>query len=103
MSRHYQFESVLSMTGANADYRTQIKPSQEGATVIAQLYNILAAKAGSPTVSGGDEKINHLAKAADDLWNSRGKALVVAGSNDKSIQLLVNGINDILGSYGSYH
>ncbi len=100
MSRHYQFESVLSITGANADYRTQIKPSQEGATVIA-LYNILAAKAGRPTVSGGDEKINHLAKAADDLWNSRGKALVVSGSNDKSIQLLVNGINDILGSYGS--
>ncbi|HZI26065.1 MAG TPA: TAT-variant-translocated molybdopterin oxidoreductase, partial [Chryseolinea sp.] len=100
MSRHYQFESVLSITGANADYRTQIKPSQEGAVVIS-LYNILAGKAGRPTVSGGDEKINNLSKAADDLWNSRGKALVVSGSNDKAIQLLVNGINDILGSYGT--
>jgi molybdopterin-containing oxidoreductase family iron-sulfur binding subunit len=27
--------------------------------------------------------------------------LVVSGSNDKAIQLLVNGINDILESYGS--
>jgi molybdopterin-containing oxidoreductase family iron-sulfur binding subunit len=100
MSRHYQFESVLSITGANADYRTQIKPSQEGAAVVA-LYNLLASKAGRPTVSGGDEKISQLSKAADDLWNSRGKALVVAGSNDKAVQVLVNAINEILGSYGT--
>src|SRR5688572_23980021 len=100
MSRHYQFESVLSITGASADYRTQIKPSQEGAVAIA-LYNLLAAKANLQTISGGDEKVNHLSKAADDLWKNNGKALVVAGSNDKAVQLVVNGINDILGSYGS--
>ena len=99
MSRHYQFETVLSITGANADYRTQIKPSQEGAAVIA-LYNLIAGKAGSPTISGGDEKIANLAKAADDLWTNRGRALVVSGSNDKAIQTLVNGINMMLGSYG---
>lgn len=99
MSRHYQFESVLSMTGANADYRTPIKPSQEGAVVI-QLYNLLAAKAGRATVSGGSD-FKHLAKAADDLWASRGRALVVAGSNDVSVQVVVNAINDMLGSYGS--
>ena len=98
MSRHYQFESILSITGANADYRTMIKPSEEGAVVV-QLYNAIAAKAGRPTVSGGVEK-PHLDKAAEDLWQSRGKALVVAGSNDKAIQVLVNGINDMLGSYG---
>ena len=99
MSRHYQFESILSLTGANADYRTQIKPSEEGAIVV-QLYNILAAKAGSASVSGGIDKA-HVARAAEELWANRGKALVVAGSNDKAIQLLVNGINDMLGSYGS--
>lgn len=99
MSRHYQFESILTMTGANADHRTQIKPSEEAAVVV-QLYNLIASKAGRATVSGGVEK-PHLAKAADDLWASRGKALVVAGSNDKSVQILVNGINDMLGSYGT--
>ena len=99
MSRHYQFESILSITGANADYRTQIKPSEEGA-VLVQLYNLIAAKAGKATVSGGVEKAN-LAQAANDLWAARGKALVVAGSNDKAIQLIVNGINDMLGSYGT--
>jgi MoCo/4Fe-4S cofactor protein with predicted Tat translocation signal len=99
ISRHYQFESILSITGANADYRTQIKPSEEGA-VVTQLYNLLASKAGRATVSGGVEK-PHLAKAAEDLWASRGSALVVAGSNDKAVQTLVNAINDMLGSYGS--
>lgn len=99
MSRHYQFEALMTITGANADYRTPIKPSEEGAVAV-QLYNLIAAKAGRATVSGGVEK-NHLAKAADELWQNRGKALVVAGSNDKSIQILVNGINDMLNSYGN--
>ncbi|MEX2233417.1 MAG: 4Fe-4S dicluster domain-containing protein [Cyclobacteriaceae bacterium] len=99
MSRHYHFESILTLTGANADYRTPIKPSEEGAVVI-QLYNLIANKAGRSIVSGGIEKPT-LAKAADELWENRGKALVVAGSNDKAIQILVNGINDMLNSYGS--
>lgn len=99
MSRHFQFESNMSITGANADYRASIKPSQEGAVVVA-LYNLLAAKAGKTTVSGGVENVNYLQKAADELWANRGKALVVAGSNDKAVQVLVNAINEILGSYG---
>ena len=99
MSRHYQFESILTITGANADYRTPIKPSEEGGVVV-QLYNLLAAKAGRSAVSGGVEN-PHLDRVADELWQNRGKALVVAGSNDRAIQLVVNGINDILGSYGA--
>ncbi len=99
MSRHYQFETVLTISGANADYRTQIKPSEEGAVVV-QLYNLIAEKAGKATLSGGVDK-PQLAKAANDLWNNREKALVVAGSNDKAVQTIVNAINDMLGSYGS--
>lgn len=99
MSRHYQFESILTISGANADYRTQIKPSEEGAVVI-QLYNLIAGKAGRATVSGGVDKTN-LSRAAEELWANRGNALVVAGSNDKAIQVIVNAINDMLGSYGS--
>lgn len=99
MSRHYQFEAILSITGANADYRTPVKPSEEGAVAV-QLYNLIAARAGRPTVSGGADKPN-LSRAADELWQNRGKALVVAGSNDKAIQTVVNAINDMLGSYGS--
>lgn len=99
MSRHYQFESILSLTGANADYRTPIKPSQEGAVAL-RLYNLLASKAGRAAVNGGAD-FTHLAKAANDLWSARGNALVVAGSNDRNLQIIVNAINDMLGSYGS--
>jgi MoCo/4Fe-4S cofactor protein with predicted Tat translocation signal len=99
MSRHYQFESILSLTGANADYRMQIKPSQEGAVAV-QLYNLIASKAGKAGLGGGAD-FKNLQKAADDLWAARGNALVAAGSNDRSIQVVVNGINDMLGSYGS--
>ncbi len=100
MSRHYQFESNLTLTGANADYRTMIRPSQLG-LVVAQLYNILAAKAGSATVQAGMDNVSHLEKAAGELWDNRGASLVVCGSNDKDVQLLVNGINNLLSNYGA--
>jgi molybdopterin-containing oxidoreductase family iron-sulfur binding subunit len=99
MSRHYQFEANLSLTGANADYRTPIRPSQEG-LVVAQLFNLIGAKVGK-SVAAGIDKIANLEKAAEELWANKGASLVVAGSNDKSVQLLVNGINDMLGNYGT--
>jgi len=101
MSRHYQYESLMSLTGSNADYRITIKPSQEG-LIIAKLYNLLASKAGQGTINVSDPgDIKFLTKAADQLWTARGKSLVIAGSNDPDIQMLVNGINNILGNYGS--
>ncbi|NOT73861.1 MAG: TAT-variant-translocated molybdopterin oxidoreductase [Cyclobacteriaceae bacterium] len=100
MSRHYQFEANLSLTGANADYRTMVKPSESG-LVAAQLYNLIAAKAGKAGLSASIDKVVNLEKAANDLWSTRGNSLVVSGSNDKSVQVIVNGINDMLGSYGT--
>lgn len=99
MSRHYQVESLVSVTGANADYRTQLKHSEIGPFTV-QLYNIIATNAGRPTVSGGADHPD-LKDMADQLLNNKGKALVVCGTNDPSLQVLVNGINDMLGSYGT--
>jgi MoCo/4Fe-4S cofactor protein with predicted Tat translocation signal len=100
MSRHFQFESNLSLTGANADYRTPIKPSQEG-LVVAQLYNLIAAKAGKGSLSTSLENVKNLEQAANELWEARGKSLLVAGSNDKAVQTIINAINDLLGNYGT--
>lgn len=96
MSRHFHFESNLSLTGANADYRTMIKPSQEG-LVVAQLYNLVTGE----NSGAGIEGIANLEKAAKELAANKGRALVVSGSNDKAVQVLVNAINANLGSYGS--
>lgn len=101
MSRHYQFESNLSLTGANADYRTPVKASSLGLALV-NLYNLLAKKAGASTVSASASEYNtQLQKAANDLWKAKGKSLVVAGGNDKNIHLVVNAINELLSNYGS--
>jgi molybdopterin-containing oxidoreductase family iron-sulfur binding subunit len=99
MSAHFQFESAFSLTGANADYRTPIRPSQQGLAV-AKLYNAVAKATGGETLAGlADVEVAHLDKAAQHLLKSKGKSLVVAGSNDLFVQLLVNQINKLLGNY----
>ncbi|MDO8968364.1 TAT-variant-translocated molybdopterin oxidoreductase [Algoriphagus sp.] len=100
MSRHYQFESNLSMTGANADYRTPIKASQSGLAVLA-LYNAIASKSGAATVSAPKVEIANLDKAAADLLASNGASLVVSGSNDPNVQIVINAINELLGNNGA--
>lgn len=101
MSRHYQFESNLSLSGANADYRTPVRASQEG-LVIGQLYNLIAAKAGGSAANFTKvEEVPYLQKAASDLLNARGRSLVVSGSNDPAVQVIVNQINQLLGNYGT--
>tara|TARA_B110000977_G_scaffold184693_1_gene248748 strand:- start:12 stop:3107 length:3096 start_codon:yes stop_codon:yes gene_type:complete len=101
MSRHYQFESNLSITGANADYRTPVKTSELGVGLL-NLYNFLAKKAGVSTVKVANSGFStQLQKAANDLWKAKGKSLVVAGGNDKNIHLVVNAINDLLSNNGT--
>ncbi|MDA0314176.1 MAG: TAT-variant-translocated molybdopterin oxidoreductase [Bacteroidetes bacterium] len=100
MSRHFQFESNLSLTGANADYRSPIKASQSGLAVLA-LYNAIAAKAGVAPVAGAKVEVAHLDKAANELWVTKGASLVVSGSNDPNVQVVIHAINELLGNNGA--
>lgn len=98
MSKHYQFESFLSMTGGNADERFTHRPSETGAVALA-LYAELGGSASSPALS--DEKLkNGIARVAADLKANNGNALVVSGSNDINVQVIVNAINNLIGAYG---
>ncbi|GAB3202306.1 molybdopterin-containing oxidoreductase family iron-sulfur binding subunit [Pontibacter aydingkolensis] len=97
MSRHYQFETILSMTGGNADIRVPIKPSEEAAVVTA-IYNAITG-GGSASANVGDAKA--LAAAIKDLQANTGKALVVSGSNDPGVQAMVTAINRALGAEGT--
>ena len=96
MSRHIQIESLLSVTGSNADLRVPIKPSNVGNAAIRLLNKISGELTAASTEQ--DAKID---KIAAELKASKGKALVVCGSNDKNIQKVVNAINVALGSYGN--
>jgi len=96
MSRHYQFESNLSLTGSNADYRATIKPSQEG-LLLGALYKLLGGQVSTTNIEASET----LKKAAKELLAARGSSLVVSGSNDPDVQMLVNAINSRLGNYGT--
>ncbi len=100
MSHHFQFESILTITGSSADHRSPIKPSQSGLVAV-NLYNAVARATGNTTISGVDKlEIANIDKAAEALLANRGASLVISGSNDVSEQLIVNGINEMLGNYG---
>ena len=98
MSKHYQFESILSLTGSNADERFLHKPSEEGAVAVA-LLNALTGQ-GASNISDAKLKAG-IAKAAKDLSENKGAALVVSGSNDPNVQQVVNAINSAIGAGGS--
>ena len=98
MSKHYQFEGFLSTTGANADERFIHRPSETGAVAKA----LLSALDGSAAPEVGDAKLKAgIAKVAADLKANSGSALVVCGSNDKNVQIVVNAINNAIGAYGT--
>lgn len=97
MSKHYQFEGYLSLTGASADERFVHRPSQTGAVALALLT---ALNGGS--VSLADAKLKAgVEKVAADLNKNKGKGLVVCGSNDKNVQVVVNAINQAIGAFGT--
>lgn len=95
MSRHYQVESHMSLSGSNADNRVQIKPSEMGAAIVA-LYNALSGNSGGPALN--DKAAGAIKKIAKELENARGKSLVVCGSNNIAEQVIINKINDLLGN-----
>jgi MoCo/4Fe-4S cofactor protein with predicted Tat translocation signal len=98
MSKHFQFESVMSLTGSNADYRGMIKPSEQ-ATLLAYILKAFNVNTGiSSDISKENKLIADL--AIKSLKTSKGNSLVVSGSNDTTIQLLTNRLNHAIGAYG---
>ena len=99
MSKHFQFESVLSLSGTNADYRGTIKPSQQ-ANVLAYLLKGFGVSTGVATDLDKDAKAV-ADKALTALKASKGASIVVAGSNNTAVQILANKLNQVVASYGA--
>lgn len=101
MSKHYQFESNLSLTGANADERIPVKVSEQGKVAV-NLYNAVAKLIGGSTIPSSPLACDSMiALAAKDLAENKGSSLVIGGSNDTDVQVIINGINELLGNYGN--
>jgi MoCo/4Fe-4S cofactor protein with predicted Tat translocation signal len=95
MSRHIQFESTMSLTGASADKRVPVTLSQQR-EVLAALHGYIAG--GSSTSNLPSRVDDAVVKAATQLRRSGGRAVVVTGIPDANAQSLVLSINEALGS-----
>ncbi|MFT3909511.1 MAG: TAT-variant-translocated molybdopterin oxidoreductase [Ferruginibacter sp.] len=99
LSRHIQFESMLSLTGSNADDRFTHKPSETGAVALALLAK-LGGAVTAPSIA--DAKLaKGIEQTAALLSANKGAALVVCGSNDMNVQVIVNAINEMIGANGT--
>jgi molybdopterin-containing oxidoreductase family iron-sulfur binding subunit len=91
MSRHIQFEANMSLTGANADKRIPLKPSEQK-VALAKLY----AKLNNTTVGGAlsDAASKAVDAAAAQILKSGTGAVVVTGLDDVNAQAVVLAINE---------
>ena len=95
MSRHIQFESNMSLTGANADVRVPMKPSEQR-LALAKLYSYVV---GTSIPGSLPEAIDKAVKsAAAELKRAGSKAVVVTGIQDVNAQTVALELNEYLRS-----
>ncbi len=95
MSRHVQFESIMTLTGANADKRVPVSPAGQK-VALAHLYAKLSGTSASGTLS--DSASRALDNVVQGISGNKRKAVVVTGLDDTDAQALVLAINEMLGS-----
>ena len=127
MSKFYCFEPTMTITGANADERYPIRPGDELKVAMAITHELMIGMGVSRFASdssivslisgyspssvaiqlGMDDGGKTISKIAHDLWQARGKGLVVAGGIQSrtrdavALQIAVNFLNSILENEGS--
>jgi molybdopterin-containing oxidoreductase family iron-sulfur binding subunit len=94
MSRHIQFESNMTLTGANADKRIILKPSEQVFALI-NLYNAVTGQNLPSKATPVDVDVKNAAK---QLTAAGSKAVVITGLNDKNAQVIAMAINIALQS-----
>ncbi|TXN37083.1 4Fe-4S dicluster domain-containing protein [Flagellimonas hymeniacidonis] len=94
MSKHVQMESNMSLTGANADKRYPMTPTQQK-IALAKLYG----KLNGSNVGGGTSDVDEAVDSiAAQIRKAGSKAVVVTGLNDINAQTVVLAINELLSS-----
>ena len=97
MSKHYQFESLLTLTGSNSDKRVPVNPDEQ-----LKYLMYIFAKLSMSDQNIDIENLNHkklLDNICKELQENQGKSLVVSGSSDPQNQIIVNAINYLLDNY----
>ncbi len=124
MSRVIAIEPILTLTGTNADRRIRVRPDQLYPVAMALAHELLVREPRPPlaanaaigaalrSFSAAQVEPNAglapgtLAQVADELWEARGKGLVLAGPQAAPaphavpLQIAVNLLNSALGNEG---
>ena len=130
MSRLVVFESLLSLTGANADVRVRIRPSEQLDVLMELIYHLIGIKKRSDYALSfetqkllseykelrkqkkqgeGEESSFHkvdFANLAEELWTHRGKSLILVGGMETqtkealNLHVASNFLNSLLGNDG---
>ncbi len=90
MSKHIQFESNMTLSGANADKRVAVTSAQQ--------KEVLKALLGGGVINLPDNIQDAVAKAKAHLQKAGSKAVVVCGLMDVDAQTMALTINENLGS-----
>ncbi len=104
LSKHIQFESIMTLTGSNADERISVSPDEERNFII-NLLAYIQKKTNLKYLPAGEKlpatNASLVGTIGERLLQNKGKSLVVSGSSDQNIQILINAINEALGNYGN--
>jgi MoCo/4Fe-4S cofactor protein with predicted Tat translocation signal len=95
MSRHFQLEANMTLSGAAADKRLPMSTANQKQALV-HIYNIVTGSAVA--VSLEDKFKSEVTKAAQQLKSAGSKGVLVSGIQDKNAQLLVLAINQVLAS-----
>jgi MoCo/4Fe-4S cofactor protein with predicted Tat translocation signal len=118
-NRLYCVEGAMSLTGANADYRLKLNPTQQLGLLLALINEIGSVrkkgvlKGAFPVQASGaslaqfanqhslpNEVLSHL---ADDLTENIGKSIIIAGDAlPVEVHVAVNFLNEMLGNSALY-
>jgi MoCo/4Fe-4S cofactor protein with predicted Tat translocation signal len=115
MNRLVVAESLLSLTGSNADERFRIRPSQAADFLCGILFQLVVRSKRSQfandsraimalqAYANADEELGlpsgTLARLAEELWSARGRSVVVAGEDFKA-QVAAQLLNAVLDNEG---
>ena len=95
MSYHIQFESNMTLTGAKADKRLPIKPSEQK-IALAKLYGKITGTSIAGNLAAHIEEA--VDNAASELLKAGSNGVLVTGIQDVNAQSIVLEINEKLGS-----
>ena len=94
MSKHFQFEANMTLSGASADKRVPMTVANQKLALV-KIYNVIT---GSSIATGKVANEDVVVKAAQQLRDAGSKGVLVSGIQDKNAQLLVLAINQALKS-----